>query len=250
MAGIKGKGKAAYRNYYLGTHYYAEGKIKKAESLFKLAYQAVPNQLNFGLAYALCLGETGHPQRGAQVLRALEQGMGPTHRNYKEAQKVFPYVSAIVLARAGNYRVAYEKLMLAIQRQEANDVEEPKRLAGMYNLAGYLRVMNQEYPRSHIGLSPHFHLNRKDLEEAFPFFTKAMALDSSREDASKNVAFLADTLGKEVNITFRKRDTKWDPLRKMIRENYAHLPSRMERLLSFSQYDEVLFLVDISGSMV
>jgi len=176
--------------------------------------------------------------------------MGPTHRNYKEAQKVFPYVSAIVLARAGNYRVAYEKLMLAIQRQEANDVEEPKRLAGMYNLAGYLRVMNQEYPRSHIGLSPHFHLNRKDLEEAFPFFTKAMALDSSREDASKNVAFLADTLGKEVNITFRKRDTKWDPLRKMIRENYAHLPSRMERLLSFSQYDEVLFLVDISGSMV
>jgi len=43
MAGIKGKGKAAYRNYYLGTHYYAEGKIKKAESLFKLAYQAVPN---------------------------------------------------------------------------------------------------------------------------------------------------------------------------------------------------------------
>lgn len=244
----QGKGKAAYRNYFLGNYYYQEGKIKKAAQHFRQAYQAIPVQTSFALAYALSTSINGNSNEGLQVLAAAANDLQPSVRDYAAKRTMFAYVQAIVETQAGYHSRAKRHIDQAIRLQEALPEENYQRMAGMYNLAAFLSVMDQEMPKAHAGLKRHVHLQKAELEQAFPRFLAALALDSSRKDIRNNLQLLADTLGQTYTVQplqqNRTRRLRYPPGR------YTNLPDRMEELIPFGQYDELLFLVDISGSMV
>ncbi|MEM9835336.1 MAG: VWA domain-containing protein [Bacteroidota bacterium] len=246
-----GRGKAAYRNYYLGNYYFSEGLAKKAEPYFRRAFDAVPQQLTFALGYALSLSDQGSSKEAIAVLQLARKGLSSTQPDASARRVVYHYVAAIVRTQAGDYAEAQRSIRKAIVQQEALDKYAHQRLAGMYNLAGYLAVMMQEAPKSHAGLGPHVHVKRQALQHAYPYFFQALSLDTSRIDSEQNLNIIADTLGqpKEVRAVVRPYRPQLNRQRELV-NYYPHLPRKMESLVPFSQYDEVLFLVDISGSMV
>lgn len=248
---LGGRGKAAYRNYYFGNYYFAEGDVKRAESYLRRAHEAAPDQLTFALGYALCLGEIGQARQGAEVLHNINLQPRPGQKDFAEQRIAYAHVSAIVRARAGQTDQARLFIRQAISQQEAYDKYAHRRLAAMYNLAGYLAAMNQEAPASHGGLQPHSHLRQRALASAYPFLYQSLALDTSRLDTRTSLAMVADTLGllKDVTPVAQPYTYQVSKQRELV-ARYAHLPRNMEVLFEFGQYDEVLFLVDISGSMV
>lgn len=247
-----GSGKAAYRNYFMGNYYYNEAQPKKALGYFRKAYQAASDRVVFAMAYALSLAETGKPEIATSILSDARRRLPPLHPDYQQQLILLNYVDAIVQTKAGRYTAAQNSIRRAVSEQEKQlDNRSHKRLSGMYNLMAYLKIISQESPRSHAGLSPHVHLQERELKAAFPFYEKAVALDSSRQDAKQNLQQLADTLQVDYAINhIPKTVESYDRLGVYNINDYPHLPDDVESLLAFGHYDELIYLVDISGSMV
>lgn len=249
FAPLGGKAKAAYRNYYLGNFYFGEGQVNRARNNFRQAYSAFPEQPTFGLAYALCLGETGDGDEGIEVVKSIRLSLRPGEENYRETMVMLEYVESIVRTRAQQFGRALPLLRRAYRQQMSIDSANWKRLAGMRALEGYLEIMHQESPVSHAGLDAHVHVDQKSLELALPKLVKSMELDSGRTDVRSNLRMVTDTLGRQPQLSFREAGPRAISTADHI-GTYPHLPYRMDGVIPFGAYDEVLFLVDISGSMV
>ncbi|PHI19640.1 hypothetical protein CEQ90_12275 [Lewinellaceae bacterium SD302] len=246
-------GKAAYRNYFLGNYYFREAQIPRATGYFRKAYQAGPDRTNFALAYALCLAMTQKTTLALEVLGAARRTIPPLHPDYKLQLRDFNYAKAVIASLAGRYASAQSSLNYAIAAEQQLSASEldPERLGGMYTLLGYLDIMSQEAPRKHSGLAPHVHLQQRELRAAFEHLSRALSYDSDREDARQNLEILADTLQLEITIEeYEAPVPDYQELGVYRTTDYPHLPQRMEGILPFGRYDEVLYLVDISGSMV
>lgn len=247
----KNGGKVAYRNYFLGNYYYNEAQIQKSVGYFRKAYQAA-NRPSFALAYALALAETGKANAGLDILAQTKNSLLPLHPEYEQQLTNFLYVDAIVRTRVKKYAAANVSLNRAIRRTQQKGLHKAQeRLAGMYNLAAYLKIMSQEAYQTHGGLDAHAHVQLRELEAALPLYEKALSLDTSRLDSKQNLQTIADTLALEFEINPVEPPTL-DYKRAGVYnvKDFPHLPDRIEGILPFGHYDELLFLVDISGSMV
>ncbi|MEM6394706.1 MAG: VWA domain-containing protein [Bacteroidota bacterium] len=250
-ATAKASGKAAYRNYYQGIYYYREGQSRRALSHFRQAYQAVPNQLSFALAYGLALGATGKPQAGIELLKDPDLKIDPSHADFAEMTHLRAYAICLLQTQAGQYWKALPGLQALISYEENSENYHPRRLAGMYNLGGYLQVVNQGAATRHMGQSSHWHVQKNDLEHALPYFRRALSIDSSRLDTKTNLKTLVDTLQlEEEPITLDSRTKRLYRPAHDAPVGLEHLPYGASSLDPFAQYEEVIFLVDISGSMV
>lgn len=253
-AAVSGGVKAAYRNYFLGNYYFNESQPQKAVGYFRKAYRAAPDRINFALALALTLTESGKAAEATALLAHAKRSLLPLHPAYEEQLLTYHYVNAIVLSRAARYGSAQASLWAAIFKlrdQHDDDPKKIKRLAGMYNLAAYLAVVSQEAHRSHAGLEAHAHLQERELLKAHGFYEQSLGLDSSRTDARQSLKLLSDTLAVTATIDYYEAPVP-DYYRAGVysTKDYPHLPNRMEALLPFGHYDELVCLVDISGSMV
>lgn len=251
LSGVGSSAKMAYRNYYLGNYYFTEGLLPKARAHFRQAYTAIPSQPTFGIAYALSLGESGEAEKGLALLESVSKHLQASQQGYTQQRLLFYYVRAIVASRAKQYGKAKGLIRELIQAQKNIDTTQYVRLAGMYHLAAYLEVLAQEATTSHAGLEPHIHIDLQDLERAYPFLEQACSLDSSRQDSRNSLQLLSDTLGRLPVLfspTVVDGNQAYRPPLDMAA--YPHLPDHAEELLAFGDYDEVLFLLDISGSMV
>lgn len=244
-------GKAAYRHYYQGVYYYQEDQAQRALGHFRQAYQAIPSQLSFALAYGLALGATGKPESGIELLQDRRLEIDANHADYEDMQHLRTYAICLLQTQAGRYWQARARLTPLIQTEESRENFNPDRLAGMYNLAGYLQILDQGTPTSHQGQALHKHIQIEDLEQAIPYFEKALSIDSSRQDSKTSLKIINDTLGRDPQpYTMDPRSLELSIPRFDAPVGLEHLPYGASSLDLFGQYDEVLFLVDISGSMV
>ncbi|MEM7572682.1 MAG: vWA domain-containing protein [Bacteroidota bacterium] len=203
------------------------------------------------MAYGVSLGYNGQPEEGLDLLRKAGQLLDASSAHYAEMQLLHQYASCLLQTQAGFYWKAQSSINRLITLQEDSEDYNPKRLAGMYNLAGYLHVVNQGSPTTHHGLAAHKHVQPYDLERSLPYFRAALSIDSSRTDSKANLQLVSDSLGLPIY------PIQPDPRRAGSRRRlttattaYPHLPYGAANLLDFADYDELLFLVDISGSMV
>ena len=154
---------------------------------FRQAYQAIPRQLSFALAYGVSLGYNGQPKEGLELLREANLLLDASSPQYREMKLLHQYASCLLQTQAGFYWKAQRNINQLITIQEDSKDYNPKRPAGMYNLAGYLHVVNQGSPTNHHGLAAHKHVQAQDLERALPFFRAALSIDSSRIDSKANL---------------------------------------------------------------
>ncbi|MEL7220446.1 MAG: tetratricopeptide repeat protein, partial [Bacteroidota bacterium] len=93
---IAGGGKEAFRNYFMGSHYFAEGQFNRAENHLRRAYQLHPQQYNFALAYALVLGQQAKTDAAMGILGKSKNLLSPQHPDYSHLVSLQYFVNGMI----------------------------------------------------------------------------------------------------------------------------------------------------------
>lgn len=239
--------KSAYRHYYRGAMHFSEGNFKQAESHFRQATSALPGNFHFALSYGLTLSRSGQYEAGRNILQqagGLVAPKDPEYRSKMAAWHFFQGISHLYGGRAG-FSIAPIKRAIALQENLGDD----RKLGIFYNALGYATLLNQGKD-SHVkaGIAPHHHVHRRDLERASGFFEQALRHDAANAVALANYRTLADTLGLEMSAFVRRADSVAQ--QRLLDPVFSSMPASIDRTLQLGDFEEVLFLVDISGSMV
>lgn len=233
----------AYKSHYKGTLYFSDGRYKKALGLLEKAYEMEPGNFNFALSLGLCYGRLQQTSEGINVLHAV--GLRESDPDYQQKLILRLFFEGMIRVYAGHYHKAIPLLRRSIELQE--QINEPELLSVMYNVLGYATLLNQGKGVHGEDLSPHYHVHRRDMLRAVAFFEQALANDAGNEAARRNYTLLADSLG----ITPQGFNQEAAIVKAHNKGNtYSNLPGNINRALEFANYDEVVFLLDISGSMV
>lgn len=243
-----GGGKEAFRNYYLGSYYFAEGVYSRAANHLEKAYRLDPQQYQFALAYALSLGQQEKTDDAISILNKGKNLLYPSHPNYDHLLSLQYFVSGMINVYGQRYNRALSPLKKAAELQ--TDLPFPEEKAVILNTLGYAQIMDQgKGTGRHGGLGKHFHVHKRDLERSLPYFRSAYQADVHNAAAAENYQLLMDTLGLKPEQIVEDRVER--PDEKQIKTyKYDHLPANMQPLIKFTEYDEVVLLLDISGSMV
>ena len=169
---MAGGGKEAYRNYFLGSYYFAEGEYGRAESHLRRAYQLHPHQYNFALAYALSLGQQQKTDDALEVLGRGKAMLSVHHPDYEHLASLQHFVNGMINLYGQRFGNAIAPLKRAIELQATLPYPEERSI--MLNALGYAQVMNQgKGVTAHDDMGPHYHVHRRDLERATTNFLAA-----------------------------------------------------------------------------
>jgi len=245
---LAGGGKEAFRNYYLGSYYFAEGVYGRAANHLEKAYRLDPEQYQFALAYALSLGQQEKTDDAITILNKGKNLLRATHPNYKHLLSLQYFVSGMINVYGHRYGRALSPLKRAIELQE--ELSFPEEKSVILNTLGYAQVMDQgKGTGRHGGLGRHFHVHKRDLERSLNYFRSAYQADVQNKAAAENYHLLMDTLRLEPEQIVEDHVDRSDE-KQINTYKYNNLPANMQPLIEFTQYDEVVLLLDISGSMV
>lgn len=240
---VAGK-KEAYRNYYVGTFYFQEGELGSAVRSFRRAYHAVPDEYNFALALALALGKTGNADQALEVLQEGAIYLSATDPEQAKKIALRHFVTGMVYCYTEHFDQAISALKPAVELLQS--MNEPKLLSIVYNTLGYASLLDQGNNKHKSQDRPeHIHIHGRDMERSVEHFAKALQLDGSNEAARFNYEMICDSLKIEkVDYPHTAAAGSADVA------NYGDIPANIYTLLDFTPYDEIVFLLDISGSMV
>ncbi len=239
--------KHAYSNHFKGSLSYKKEEFTKAVRYFESAYKAVPDNLNFGLSYAISLSRTGSPQKALEVLAA-------TWLLLQEKDPEYPMKRAVALFSAGvihsfnrSYDTSTPMLKQAYRWFLAMGADNYASQS-LYMLA-YNQLLDQGvggYEKGDIPL--HLHVSRDDIVQSTNYLAQALQSNPRNAQAWKYYNVLADTIAPAHRIS--EQDVFKAKQKDRPSFNYDNLPANALRALSFTDYQEVLLLLDISGSMV
>lgn len=244
-----GGGKSAYKNYFLGSYYFAEGQYDKAENYLRKAYEAQPDEYNFTVAFALVLGRNGKPNDGLKLINRSNYLPPAAHPEYQQLISMRHYITGLIHCYGQRYRLAIQPLESAIRIQRT--LNKPELLASMMNTLGYARFLHRGLGAGphRTGSKPHYHLHARNLERSRLIFEEALRIDPTQVAAVYNYLMLCDTLGAPSAFEELKPVNR-SPNEQVVSSRYASLPVDMGAVLPFREYDDIVLLLDISGSMV
>lgn len=236
----------AYEWHYRGCLYYGEGKFRQAKDLLHQAYQAQPFNTNFGLAYGLCLGRIGQPEQAFEVFAANRRAI--LARDPERAQKLAlnSFFSGMAFLYSHRYEQAFALLKGAVAAQK--DLAQPKLLSIFYNALAYATLLNQSNnAHRKADQPPHFHIHRRDMERAADYYAESLRANPENEVTLANYRTLADTLQLldqlPPGLGFILDSARTKP-------TFIQMHQTILRDLDLGRFQELVFLVDISGSMV
>lgn len=230
----------AYRQYYLGNLAFEEEAYPRAVQYFRSAYQILPDNFTFAMAYAIGLALTEKPH---QALKVIEKAF-----NYSDEEEIAKsraylfFAEGLSKIHTGDYRGAVKSLKKTLWWSHAGQSEEIHSV--VYNLLGYISVVNQgKGAHRRAGLKRHWHVHQRDLVTAQKYFQKALALDSANHSALRNYNYLAELLDSDV---LRQAEGK------SVQESASAYTGGgiMSGINWLESYDEIVMLLDITGSMV
>jgi tetratricopeptide (TPR) repeat protein len=226
----------AYKRYYLGSLDFSEGRYDRATRHFQVSHQLAPTNFTFSLAYALSLALSQRPSATIPII----QKMKAMHLQSEDAAQL-ALVHAIALTYLKNYSEARRLFYKALLWKKAGKSEELHSV--VYNYLGYLDIVDQG-KGAHIkgGIRPHFHVHQRDLERAAVLFEKSFQYHPASLSAYTNLMQIQGYLEKEFTIPDL-------PGIADIGTPKGVQKAVFETILP-NQFDEIIFLLDITGSMV
>jgi len=233
----------AYKAHYKGTLYFGEGDYRKAERLFQRAYSAFPDNFNFAMAYGLCIGRQGNTEKGKEVIERATKGLYGSSPLERTRRAIAFFLSGSIAAYAGQYDQAASSIGRSISL-----LPDSAGISNVFeNAMGYLQVMNQgssAHQRQDLGR--HLHVHRRDLKRAQQHFERALRIQPDYAIAWHNYKRICDTLGTSPSVP--AVDTNRAAADR--RNTFTKMHQRLSDNLHLTRYRELLFLVDVSGSMV
>lgn len=238
--------KQAYRLHYQGSLQYAEGKYRQASGNFARAFQLFPENFSFALAHGLCLGRLGDAGGAKKVLEKARQLVALDDQERQQKLAMASFFLGMSFSYANRYAEALPLLREAIAMQEK--IPQKSLLSVYYNALGKAILLNQGRNAHRRNYQPlHYHVHKRDMEKAFLAFEAAVKADPDNSIALRNYLLLADTL--KVGSILPEADTS-QPQRKEYKPTFLNMHRTIISDLKLNTYDELVFLVDISGSMV
>ena len=236
--------KAAFKAHYKGTLLYNEGHYQRAVQQFDKAYQTIPENYNFMLSLAVGLSRVGRGTEGLNLLR--KGGAQLSAKNPAHAQKLAYryFFEGMILSYTRRYGDAIGPLKESIRLQKP--IGDPKLLGIFHNALGHAIMLNQGSARHGKAdtLGRHYHVHKRDMLRSLEHFDVALKYDPANRAAVHNYFLIRNTLGMEAVKEFYASQ---DSVATIVKDA---LPQNTKRALQFADYDELLFLLDISGSMV
>lgn len=244
-------GKTAYKLYYKGTVYFKQAKFEKASGFFEKALKLEPGNFNFSLAYSICLARSGNHQRGQKLIGRSLLKLSRMDPKYDEKLALAQFLEGIMLLYNNQAEQAIPLLRKALAAQKK--IDNRQRLSLYYNTLGYAMILNQGrggHKRADINF--HYHVHRRDLERALPFFKNALAADPENESAlaNKNMLEQALTSPDSIQVVLDELPETTDVEADLEGRHGRYIPFEIDRIIEFTEYDELVLLLDISGSMV
>jgi tetratricopeptide (TPR) repeat protein len=239
--------KQAYSSHFKGTLAWKKEAYDKAERYFAQAFQGVPDNFNFALSYAISLSKS---QKLPEALAILENSLfliPPGTPEYAFQQAVWTFSAGLIHSFGQQYDRGSPLIRQAAGYFAQLGAAEYE--SQCYYMLAYNQLMNQGlggYDKG--GIDLHLHVGRADIEKSFQYLDTALRTHPANKQAWRHYNILADTLQYTQKISelelFQAKNRK-DPS-----FSYGKLPANALRALSFTAYDELLLLLDISGSMV
>lgn len=237
--------KKAYQEHYEGSLLYAEGFIKKANQKFKRAYQILPDNFYFALAYGLSEGRLGNKQLGIDLIHQANKHLPKEEDNYDYKRSVASFMAGMVYAYNQDYDAAFQQIQTAL----SNLPDSASVKSIMLNNLGYLQLLNQSRNQHETRDSPaHLHIRKHDLEDAHFYFQQALKLNPENGVAYANYKTISDTLG--LAVEFNKPSIEAKKRAQTDEPTFLYMDEHIRSSLELGKYEELAFLVDVSGSMV
>lgn len=236
--------KKAYSEHYQGSLLYAEGQVKRANAKFKQAYQIIPDNFHFALAYGLSEGRLGH---SSNALELIGKAQGQLTRNtpdfaYKNA--ITSFLKGMVYSYNQDYGHAHQLVSQALHQIP----DTPAVQSILLNTLGYLQIMNQSRNQHQsLEIEAHIHVRKHDLETARGYFQEALEMDSDNGTAFYNYKMLSDSLGLPLEFHEPTAEAKAN---NQTGPTFLYMHRTISNTLELHKFKELAFLVDISGSMV
>ncbi len=239
--------KAAYRWHYRGGLQYSEGRYQRAAGLFRRAYNTIPDNYFFTLSLAVCLSRIGKADEGLELMQRIEHLIDRRDPEYQQKRALRFFFEGMIYLYDGQYGSSVTPIRHSLDLLGENGA--PRARSVMHNALGYAIMLNQGRGGHHrADQAPHYHVHRRDMERARDQFEQALRLDKDNATALGNYRLLSDSLGYPMDAFQAYADSV--DRRQLLEPNLRNLPGNIFRNLKFSEFDEVVFLLDISGSMV
>lgn len=231
----------AYRQYYLGNLAFEEEAYTKAVQYFKIAHQILPDNFTFSIAYAIGLAITEKPH---QALRIIEEAFNYSDKGEIAKSRAYLFFAeGLSKIHTRDYRGAVTALKKTLWWTHTGQSEEIHSV--VFNLLGYITVVNQgKGAHRRAGLSKHLHVHERDLLTAQTYFQKALAVDSTNHAALENYNYLAALL--TASAAAHREEIKPAKISSIATSGGGI----MAGINWLESYDEIVMLLDITGSMV
>ena len=245
---------------------YQKGGYAKAGRLFEEAYQGDPDNFDFLLSFAMAQSRAGKPNEAFLLLekahktiaaktdasvsglQSRPKRLGSRLQVYDESRNAslsaLHFFKGVTYLNMGAHNQAIPLLKESLlQADTINHSDEASIIA---NSVGYALFMNQgRGANEDHGKTRHHHIQRPDMLRALPYFEMAVRLNPDNPDARHNYLLICDSLLITPQIPQPLYRNKPD-----MGPSISNLPGNATRALSMTNYQDILFLLDISGSMV
>ncbi len=237
--------------YYKGISSLKRGKMDNAVRQFKRVLRENPKHNAACLALIKLHLAAGHERKAARMLNYLAHADGD--KTQLERDYYLAHLN-ILLQRYPAARTHLEQLVT-----NAYDVENPdfSILARCYNALGYLNIIQSKNRKSEGYVFTHSNI----LERSRIMFEEALKYNAQNASAFTNYSKINKLLdlSPSMILPYQPNDFLEEDVNEKIKKEAATtdivyeeelLPEQMSSLLEYSStYDELLLMIDVSGSM-
>lgn len=240
--------KVAYKNHYLGILYFQKGEHKKALQHFQQAYTASPENFYFGTSYAISLSHSGKVDKGLKIMQQLRANLDLKGEDAQQELAFLYFFEGMANVYAAHFHQAVPALKESIALQET--IGNNRLISLFQNVLGYAMLLNQgKGAHTKADIEPHYHVHTRDMVRALEYFEKALETNPSNKVAWHNYKIICDSLAITPKIALDST-AGYDDLFTASEASLIKLPASILSAFDFSSFNEVLLMLDNSGSMV
>jgi tetratricopeptide (TPR) repeat protein len=240
-----GSQKKAYKHFFKGTISYGEGQFRSASQQFGRAYEILPDNYSIALSLAVSLAQSGETSKAIKVFDRCSGLFSKRDPDYQQKKATLAFSGGLIYCYAKKYNAAagYFRRSISIQTK----LGDSKLLGALYNAMAYAQFMNQSSNSNQkADVERHFHITEHDMKRAMTFLQEALKYDPANPVARNNLKLMTDTLGLKYPLVFDSTAM----MQRRAEQAYVSLPQDVFSSIDFKGFDEIIFMLDISGSMV
>lgn len=240
---FKGNPTKAFQDYFSGVNQFKEGNIKVADQYFKSALDHIPTNFTFCISYALTQGRLNKLKEAEDLLRKSSSLMRGSTTEVQEKKALLSFFSGMIQIYNSNFDQA--QISLNEAKKIFEKLDEKSIVSIIYNAMGFSIFVNQGMNFDKFNdRKLHGHIYPVSLFRSATYFQKSLYADPSNLFAQHNFKILNDTLCLDISAPFIK-----EPKIKLSQFSFDWQEKLLNKL-QIQPDDEIVFLIDISGSMV